>query len=72
MEPDEFREMVDYVREVEKAMGKVTYGVSKQEKTNANFRRSLFVVKDIKAGEELTSENIRSIRPAYGISPKYY
>ena len=72
MEPDEFRAMVDYVREVEKAMGKVTYGVSKQEKTNANFRRSLFVVKDIKAGEELTSENIRSIRPAYGISPKYY
>ena len=72
MEPDEFRDMVDQVREVEKAMGKVSYGVSKQEETNACFRRSLFVVKDIVAGEKLTPENIRSIRPAYGLKPKYY
>ena len=72
MEPDEFRDMVDQVREVEKAMGKVSYGVSKQEETNACFRRSLFVVKDIAAGEKLTPENIRSIRPAYGLRPKYY
>lgn len=72
MEPDEFRDMVDQVREVEKAMGKVSYGVSKQEETNACFRRSLFVVKDIEAGEKLTPENIRSIRPAYGLKPKYY
>lgn len=72
MEPDEFRDMVDQVREVEKAMGKVSYGVSKQEETNACFRRSLFVVKDIAAGEKLTQENIRSIRPAYGLKPKYY
>ena len=72
MEPDEFRDMVAQVREVEKAMGKVSYGVSKQEETNACFRRSLFVVKDIAAGEKLTPENIRSIRPAYGLKPKYY
>lgn len=72
MEPDEFRDMVDQVREVEKAMGKVSYGVSKQEETNACFRRSLFVVKDIAAGEKLTQENIRSIRPAYGLKPRYY
>lgn len=72
MEPDEFRDMVEQVREVEKAMGKVSYGVSKQEETNACFRRSLFVVKDIAAGERLTPENIRSIRPAYGLKPKYY
>ena len=72
MEPDEFRDMVDQVREVEKAMGKVSYGVSKQEETNACFRRSLFVVKDIAVGEKLTPENIRSIRPAYGLKPKYY
>ena len=72
MEPDEFRDMVDQVREVEKAMGKVSYGVSKQEETNACFRRSLFVVKDIAAGEKLTPENIRSIRPAYGLKPRYY
>lgn len=72
MEPDEFRDMVNQVREVEKAMGKVSYGVSKQEETNTCFRRSLFVVKDIAAGEKLTAENIRSIRPAYGLKPKYY
>ena len=72
MEPDEFREMVNQVREVEKAMGTVQYGVSEQEKTNTCFRRSLFVVQDIAAGEVLTPQNIRSIRPAYGLKPKYY
>ena len=72
MEPDEFREMVNQVREVEKAMGTVQYGVSEQEKTNTWFRRSLFVVQDIAAGEVLTPQNIRSIRPAYGLKPKYY
>lgn len=72
MEPDEFRDMVDQVREVERAIGTVTYGISRQEESNACFRRSLFVVKDIAAGEMLTPENIRSIRPAYGLKPKYY
>jgi pseudaminic acid synthase len=72
MEPDEFRDMVNQVREVEKALGKVSYGVSKQEETNACFRRSLFVVEDIAKGEAITPDNIRSIRPAYGLKPKYY
>ncbi|MCM1182559.1 MAG: pseudaminic acid synthase [Roseburia sp.] len=72
MEPDEFRAMVEQVREVEKAFGKVFYGVSRQEESNVCFRRSLFVVQDIEAGECLTPENIRSIRPSYGIKPKYY
>lgn len=72
MEPDEFREMVEQVREVEKAKGIVSYGVSRQEETNAGFRRSLFVVKDMAAGEAFTEENVRSIRPAYGLKPKYY
>ena len=72
MEPEEFREMVCQVREVEKAMGKVYYGVTKQEESNTCFRRSLFVVKDIAAGEVFTPENIRSIRPSYGLKPKYY
>ena len=72
MEPQEFQEMIEQVRKVEKAKGVVTYGVSEQEKSNACFRRSLFVVKDIAEGESLTPENIRSIRPTYGLKPKYY
>ncbi len=72
MEPDEFADMVRQVREVEKAMGTVSYGVTAQEESNSCFRRSLFVVQDIAAGEKLTPDNIRSIRPAYGLKPKYY
>ncbi len=72
MEPAEFGDMVHQVREVEKALGSVCYGVSSQEESNACFRRSLFVVQDIAAGEMLTPENIRSIRPAYGLKPKHY
>lgn len=72
MEPEEFKQMVQSVREVERAKGIVAYGVSKQEETNTRFRRSLFVVKDIAAGEVLTPENIRSIRPSYGMKPKYF
>ena len=72
MEPDEFADMVRQVREVEKAMGTVSYGVTAQEESNSCFRRSLFVVQDVAAGEKLTPDNIRSIRPAYGLKPKYY
>ncbi len=72
MEPQEFREMVEQVREVEKAFGEVFYGVSEQEESNVCFRRSLFVVQDVEAGECLTPENIRSIRPSYGLKPKHY
>lgn len=72
MEPHEFKEMVTQIREVEKALGKVTYGVSKQEEYNTRFRRSLFVVQDIAAGEKLTTQNIRSIRPSNGLKPKHY
>ena len=71
MEPHEFKQMVEEIREVEKALGKVSYGVSKQEEYNTRFRRSLFVVKDIAAGEVLTKDNIRSIRPSNGLKPKY-
>jgi pseudaminic acid synthase len=72
MEPQEFKEMVNQVRKVEMALGKVSYGVTKQEESNACCRRSLFVVEDIAKGEKLTPDNIRSIRPAYGLKPKYY
>ena len=64
--------MVEDVRTVERAMGKPTYGMAPSEKNSMIFRRSLFAVEDIKAGEPFTSENIRSIRPAYGMKPKFY
>jgi pseudaminic acid synthase len=69
MEPKEFKEMVNAIREVEAALGKVSYDVSEKDK---NRRRSLFVVNDIKAGEVITKENVRSIRPGFGMHPKYY
>jgi N-acetylneuraminate synthase len=72
LEPHEFEEMVQAVRNTEKAMGKIHYGVSKNEEASLHFRRSLFVVQDIKAGEKLTTENVRSIRPGYGMHPRHY
>lgn len=71
MNPAEFKEMVDTIRQVEKAMGKVSYGVADQEKSSMVFRRSVFVVKDIKKGEKFTTENTRVIRPGYGVKPKF-
>lgn len=72
MNPDEFKQMVTDIRQAEKAIGKVKYGVSKQEEENLAFRRSVFCVKDIKKGERLTEENIRVIRPGHGLAPKFY
>lgn len=72
MEPDEFRQMVQDIRQAEKAIGEVRYGITKQEETNAVFKRSIFCVEDIKEGEAFTEENIRVIRPGYGLEPKYY
>lgn len=72
MTPAEFADMVSDVRQAEKAIGSVKYGVSRQEKSNLAFRRSVFCVKDIKKGEILTEDNIRIIRPGYGMAPKYY
>jgi sialic acid synthase SpsE len=71
-EPLEFAEMVKAVQEAAKARGQVFYGPTEREKSNVIFRRSIFSVKDIQAGEPFTSENIRIIRPGYGIKPKYY
>jgi pseudaminic acid synthase len=72
LEPSEFKEMVQTVRNTEKALGKVYYGVSKNEEVSRNFRKSLFAVQDINAGEKLSPENVRSIRPGYGLHPRYY
>ena len=72
MEPKEFEHMVKEIREVEKAIGKVEYGPSEQEQGNLAFRKSIFVVEDMVAGEEFTKENVRVIRPGYGAHPRYY
>lgn len=71
MEPKEFKEMVQSIRNVEKALGKVTYELSDKIIANREFKRSLFAVKDIKKGEIVTEENVRSIRPGFGLHPKY-
>lgn len=72
MEPAEFKAMVEKVKEINKIKGKVTYQLSEKEEKNVVFRKSLFAVKDIKQGETLTEENIRSIRPGYGLPPMHY
>lgn len=71
LEPDEFKAMVDSVRAAEKALGQVDYDLSAAEAKSRAFRRSLFVVADIKAGEIFTEQNLRSIRPGYGLHPRY-
>ena len=70
LEPHEFKTMVEAVRNAHKAIGQVTYGGTKSEEKSKAFRRSLFVVEDIKAGKIFTRQNIRSIRPGYGLPPR--
>ena len=63
--------MVEAIRTAEKALGEVNYKVSEQEAKSRIYRRSLFVVKDMKTGEVFTKENVRSIRPGHGLPPKH-
>ena len=72
MEPAEFEKMVTEIRNVEKALGKVSYMPNAGQIESRIYSRSLFVVKDIKAGEVITEDNVRSIRPSNGLHPKYY
>ena len=71
LEPHEFKEMVDAVRGAEKALGGVRYEVTEREKESRVFRRSLFVVEEVKQGEAFTQKNVRSIRPGYGLHTRY-
>ena len=72
MEPEEFRKMAEEIRIVEKALGRVTYELTEKQKKSREDGRSLFVVEDIGKGEIFTEENVRSIRPAFGMHTMYY
>jgi len=71
IEPYELKSLVESIRVAEKAMGRVRYGLTDEEKKSKVFRRSLFVVEDIRKGDLFTEQNVRSIRPANGITPKH-
>ena len=72
MNEEEFTEMVKAVREAEKAIGLVSYQPTEKQLKGRAFSRSLYVVKDIKKGEMITEENVRSIRPGFGMAPKHF
>ena len=72
LDETEFKTMVDAVRDAEKLIGNVDYTVTKKVEKNRKFARSLFVVEDIKKGEVFSRKNVRSIRPGYGLHPKFY
>jgi len=71
LEPHEFKAMVDALRIAEKAIGKVHFGLSEKEEASRAFRRSLFVVADVKQGEVFTAQNVRSIRPGNGLHTRH-
>lgn len=62
--------MVEAIRTAEQALGEVTYEVTEQQQGSRAFRRSLFVVEDVQAGERFTEKNVRSIRPGHGLHPR--
>jgi sialic acid synthase SpsE len=72
LEPEEMADLVRSVREAEKAIGEASYDVEAKEKENFQFRRSLFVVKDVKRGEIFSAENVRCIRPGQGLDPMFF
>jgi pseudaminic acid synthase len=72
LDEKEFGELVKAVRTTEKMLGKAGYEMSDKKKKSREFSRSLFVADDIKAGELFTEKNVRSVRPAYGMHPRYF
>ena len=72
MDEKEFSKMVNAVREAEKAIGVIDYNLTSKQVKGRDFSRSLYVVEDIMEGEIITKENVRSVRPGFGLHPKYY
>ena len=72
LDEKEFTEMVNAVRKAEEMMGVVDYKMTEKKKKSRQFSRSLFLVKDVRAGEKITKENVRSIRPGFGMHPKFF
>ena len=72
LEPAEFKAMVDVIRTAEKSLGRAYFGASAKEASSRVFRRSLFVVADVRHGELFTEENVRSIRPGHGLHPRHF
>lgn len=71
MDENEFAQMVKDIRMAESAIGRVTYELTDKMKTGREFSRSLYVAEDMKAGDVITEKNVRSVRPGYGLHPKY-
>jgi len=71
LEPEEFKTLVEDCKRAWRALGAATYDLQGSERGSLPFRRSIYVVRDVGAGEELTKENVRSIRPGYGLAPKH-
>jgi len=72
LEPDELKSLVTETKRAWQAQGRVQYSGTAAEEKSKQFRRSLYVANDIKSGEEFTADNVRSVRPSYGLPPKYY
>lgn len=72
LDEQEFTQMVTAVRNAEKAIGKVGYELTKKQQAGKAFSRSLYVAEDVKAGDVITEKNVRSVRPGFGLHPKYY
>ena len=72
LEPYEFKNLVQAIRETENALGKIHYGPTHSELNDRLYRRSIFTIKDIRKGEKFTKNNIKVIRPGHGLAPKYF
>lgn len=72
LEPDEMKQLAEGCNQAYAALGGISYSRTKSEERSLQFRRSLYIVRDLKSGDVITEENMRSIRPGLGLSPKYY